>query len=367
MGLVSTFAWMAALRAVNGVALAMLLPVTQSFVVDLSAKEERGHIFGTLYFFANLGQVVSCLFVTPMSNQDVWGIHGWRMALLAVGVASILASLLVPVLVREQERRTWHPERFGASREIAKLVCFLGVPTFGVILLQGVFGTIPGAALSFTTMYFQYTGISDTMVALINALRILGDAVGGLLGGHIGDALALWSPDYGRALTAQVSVIACIPLVYLIFLGLPRTEESWASYGGLLFLHGVVGSWVAPGCICPIMCDIVPHRCLASAYAWELAIVFASGNTLGPLLVGSMSQELFGYRMSSEQVADMPSHVRDRNAEALGMSVLFATVVPYTLCAVVMSLLYKTYPVDAKNSSLLDRGSDDEEVHIVTA
>eukprot|EP00429_Kryptoperidinium_foliaceum_P011827 CAMPEP_0176044764 /NCGR_PEP_ID=MMETSP0120_2-20121206/22218_1 /TAXON_ID=160619 /ORGANISM="Kryptoperidinium foliaceum, Strain CCMP 1326" /LENGTH=485 /DNA_ID=CAMNT_0017378169 /DNA_START=52 /DNA_END=1510 /DNA_ORIENTATION=- len=351
--------------AVNGVALAMLLPVTQSFVMDLSPKEERGYMFGCLYFCANLGQVLSCLFVTPMSNEDVRGIAGWRVAMLVIGVVSILASFLVPIMVKEQERRVWHPERFGASREFAKLLCFLGIPTFGVILLQGVFGTIPGAALSFTTMYFQYAGISDTMVALINALRILGDAVGGLLGGMVGDALATWSPRYGRALTAQVSVIACIPLTYMIFLGLPRTEQSWATYGGLLFLHGLVGSWVAPGCICPVMCDIVPKRCLASAYAWELAIVFASGNTLGPVLVGAMSEELFGYHLSTEQVADMPSDVRDRNADALGMSVLFASIVPYTACAILMSLLYKTYPTDAKIAHMRDPSGNGESAALV--
>jgi len=365
LGLVSSFMWMALLRAVNGVALAMLLPVTQSFVMDLSPKEERGYMFGCLYFCANLGQVLSCLFVTPMSNEDVRGIAGWRVAMLVIGVVSILASFLVPIMVKEQERRVWHPERFGASREFAKLLCFLGIPTFGVILLQGVFGTIPGAALSFTTMYFQYAGISDTMVALINALRILGDAVGGLLGGMVGDALATWSPRYGRALTAQVSVIACIPLTYMIFLGLPRTEQSWATYGGLLFLHGLVGSWVAPGCICPVMCDIVPKRCLASAYAWELAIVFASGNTLGPVLVGAMSEELFGYHLSTEQVADMPSDVRDRNADALGMSVLFASIVPYTACAILMSLLYKTYPTDAKIAHMRDPSGNGESAALV--
>jgi len=354
LGLVGSFHKMMALRALNGMALAMLLPVTQSFVVDLCSKEERGYIFGCLYFFANMGQVLACLFVTPMSNQVLWGIHGWRIALLAVGVVSILAGSVVPLLVKE-ESRVWREERFGASREVAKLLWFLTIPTFCVILLQGVFGTIPGAALSFTTMYFQYTGISDTMVALINSLRILGDAIGGLIGGIIGDMLAAWSPKYGRAITAQVSVIGCVPLVYFIFLGLPRTEENWAIYGGLLMLHGVIGSWVAPGCLCPVMCDIIPKRCLASAYAWELAVVFASGNTLGPVLVGSMSQSFFGYRLSTDQVRDMQPELREQNAEALGLSVLFATAVPYTVCAVVLSLMYVTYPKDVQAATVSDR------------
>lgn len=350
LAFVSSFPKMAVLRALNGVWLAMLLPVTQSFVADMSHKSERGYLFGWLYFFSNMGQVLACLFVTPLSMQQVYGYDGWRVALAVVGMLSLFVMMFIPYFIQE-ECRAWKPERLGLQREFRKLGRFMQIPTFAVIILQGIFGTIPGAALSFSTMYFQYTGISDTTVALINSLRIVGDACGGLLGGIIGDGLALRSPSYGRAMTAQISMVACLPLVYVIFLGLNRSEASAGSYAGLLFLHGLVGSWMAPGCLCPIMCDIIPKRCLGSAYAWELALVFASGNTMGPLLVGTMAQRLFGYKLSTEEVGEMPPDRRGQNAEALGMSLLFASAVPYAICAVLCSLMYLTYPGDTRAAS----------------
>jgi len=197
-------------------------------------------------------------------------------------------------------------------------------------------------------MYFQYIGISDSMCALINSLRIVGEACGGLLGGLIGDMFAAVSPAYGRALTAQVSIVACLPFVHAIFVAVPREEAMLGTWAGLLFLHGLVGSWVAPGCICPVMCDIVPRRSLASAYAWEMALVFASGNSLGPVLVGVMSQRLFGYKLSTEQVSSMSPAARQKNAEALGKSLFLCSALPYVICASLFSFLYFTYTHDVR-------------------
>jgi len=232
------------------------------------------------------------------------------------------------------------------------------IPTFAVIIMQGVFGTIPGAALTFLTMYFQYLGVSDAVCALMNSLRIVGECCGGLLGGIIGDMLNARIPKYGRALTAQISVLSSLPFMYAIFIAVPRSVSFVGVYAGLLFLHGLIGSWVAPGCICPTICDTIPRRFLASAYAWELALVFCSGNTVGPLLVGWTSQKFFGYRLSTDQVTEMKSGDRQQNAEALGHALFFSCAIPYAMCAALFTLLYLTYANDTLAASALDKSDE---------
>lgn len=353
---------MALVRMMNGLALAMLLPVTQSFVADLSRPGERGSNFGMLYFSTNIGQVLCCLFATPISNQRVLGHAGWRVALFVVGALSTLIVPLIPMMVYEEPRK-WRPERLGPTREVRKLGVFLRIPTFIVIILQGVFGTIPGAALSFLTMYFQYTGTSDFSAALVLSFHVIGEACGGLLGGHVGDALANWSPRYGRALTAQISSLCAVPTVAALFLMVPRESQMTTAFAGILFLHGLLGSWVAPGCINPVMCDIVPRASLGSAYAWELAIVFCSGNLLGPLLVGVLSSHVFGYRLSTEQVDTMDPAVREQNARALGKSLFYSCAVPYMISTVIFLMLFVTHDADARRVGLLELSNseaDDE-------
>jgi len=363
LGMVPHFTGMAVLRALNGVALACLLPITQSFVAELADRNNRGSFFGWLYLFSNMGQVFACLFVTPLSNETVMGIAGWRLALLVVGCVTLLSVPLIPILVVEKPQR-WRPDRFGLSCEVNKLYKFVHIRTFLVILLQGVFGTIPGAALSFVTMYLQYTGVSDSIAAMINALHIVGSALGGLLGGSIGDMLHAKSPSYGRALTAQLSMLGCIPCVFIMFHLLAPTQENVGEIAGMLFVLGLIGSWVAPGCLCPVMCDIVARRYLASAYAWELAIVFASGNALGPITVGYLSQTVYGYRVSDDQVIDMNPAFRTRNAEALGQSLLFACIVPYTICTVLFTLMYFTYRGDCRDATTEDLSEESDSAAI---
>jgi MFS family permease len=361
-----TIATMSFLRGMNGIAVAMLLPVTQSFVYDLSKSEDRGLVFGTLYFSTNIGQVLACFFVTPISSSTVMGMEGWRFALCVVGFMSLLATMLVPLMVVEAPR-PWRPDRLGPLREARKLMSFLKIPTFNVIVLQGIFGTIPGAAFSFLVMYFQYIGISDFAAALVISLHVIGDACGGLLGGVIGDALAIWSPRYGRAITAQISAVVAIPIVAALFLMAPRDVSMTSCYAGILFMLGLTSSWVAPGCICPVMCDIVPRSSLGSAYAWELAIVFCSGNVLGPLLVGVLSERVFGYQLTNQQVNDMEPAVRQANARALGNSLFFSSAVPYAICAIIFVALFFTHHQDSRQRDLLSCSELDDEPAIEEA
>mmetsp|Transcript_42781 Transcript_42781/g.118162 ORF Transcript_42781/g.118162 Transcript_42781/m.118162 type:complete len:497 (-) Transcript_42781:178-1668(-) len=358
LGCAHTLSFMAVLRVVNGAALAMLLPVVQSFVADLSRESDRGYTFGLIYFTTNLGQVLASLFVTPISNKQVFGMDGWRFALIVVGLLTICIAPSVPFLVVEEPKR-WKPYRLGPVRELRKLNSFVRIPTFCVIVLQGIFGTIPGAAFSFVTMYFQYIGISDLAAAFLICLHVIGDACGGLLGGLIGDILCQWSPRYGRAITAQVSVMLSIPLVAATFLFVPRDSTMLTVFGGNLFIYGLISSWVAPGCICPVMCEIVPRSSLGSAYAWELAIVFCSGNLLGPMLVGILSERVFGYQMNTSTVKQMDAATQAQNARALGQALFYSSAVPYAFCACVFVLLFWTHHADARrNQTYVDDGSD---------
>jgi len=169
------------LRVFNGAALSMLWPVVQSFIADLTTSKNVGQVCGKVYAAANFGQVLTCLIVVPISEQYVMGAMGWRWAMGVVGAFSLLVVLVVELAVEELPRN-WDWRRFGILCEIRKLVSFFQIGTFRVIVLQGVFGTIPAAAQSFTTMYFQYLSINNNMCGLITAIRTVGEGIGGALG-----------------------------------------------------------------------------------------------------------------------------------------------------------------------------------------
>merc|ERR1719356_1558716 len=144
---------------------------------------------------------------------------------------------------------------------------------------------------------------------------------------------------------------------------IPANTANITQLAGVLFLHGLIGSWVAPGCICPIMCEIVPKASLGSAYAWELAIVFCSGNLLGPMLVGVLSEKHFGYKLSTDQVNTMPNDLRMKNARAPGQSLFLSSCVPNIIVAVIFSPLFFTHHNDARRQQLANRDSESEDEH----
>jgi len=336
---------MLGLRVLNGAALSMLLPVVQSFIADLTTSGDAGQICGKVYCAANFGQVMACLMVVPISEQQVFGLMGWRVCLIVVGGLSLLVVLLVEVAV-EDVPRTWDPKRFGLSREFRKLAKFLRLGSFRVIVLQGVFGTIPGAAQAFTTMYFQYLSISNHMCGLIIAMRTVGEGIGGAVGGYLGDAANSISPRNGRTWVAMLSVTASIPFLYIIYMGIPREASLSLLFAGVLFAMGLLTTWEVPGCLQPVVMDIIPRRDLSSAFSWDIAIVFASGNTIGPLLVGFIAQDVFDYHYSTERVAHMTPELREHNASALGRAIFFSCVIPAVISAMNFSLLFWTYPED---------------------
>ncbi len=82
--------------------------------------------------------------------------------------------------------------------------------------MQGIVGSIPWSALVYLTLYFQLMGMSDFAASLQMSLLLGSTAVGGLLGGWVGDKAAVRYPDHGRLLVCQFSVAVGIPFSIMI-------------------------------------------------------------------------------------------------------------------------------------------------------
>lgn len=82
--------------------------------------------------------------------------------------------------------------------------------------LQGILGSTPWNALVFFTLYLQLLGMSDAASSSLMAVFLGGTALGGLLGGWVGDKAAQAYPLHGRILVCQYSVISGVPFSLLL-------------------------------------------------------------------------------------------------------------------------------------------------------
>jgi len=352
LALVDSFHVMMLLRTLNGVALGLLTPVIQSFIAELSSKSEIGFNFGCIDFcHMAIGQALSLVTISFIAERTVFGMAGWRFAFIIVALMSIAMSVPI-VLCLEEEPRQWRPEGVGLRSEFKKFLRYLKMPTFLVLVGQGIFGTIPSSAMAFTTMYFQYIGVGS-LSGLVAAFKIIGTGIGSVLGGLIGDRLAIISPMHGRALTAQMSVALSIPIAASVFLLVPPREDLWPVHAGMLFLLGLV-HWCSSSCNRPVLVELVAPDCIGSVVAWQNCIEHMSGFILGPVGVALLSELLFDYVPARLSVASMTTWEREVNAAALGQSLALCTALPWTLCFFLYGLMHVTYPKDLAQAEALE-------------
>lgn len=72
-------------------------------------------------------------------------------------------------------------------------------------------------AIVFLTLYLQLLGMGDGASSALMALFLGGSALGGLVGGFLGDKAARMSPYHGRIVVCQLSVFAGVPFSYVLF------------------------------------------------------------------------------------------------------------------------------------------------------
>ncbi|EFN50878.1 hypothetical protein CHLNCDRAFT_141677 [Chlorella variabilis] len=252
----------------------------------------------------------------------------------------------------------------AAARPVAREVAsVLRIPTFRIIVLQGIMGSIPWSALVFLTLYFQLLGMSDAQASALVALFLAGTAFGGLIGGCVGDAAAKAYPQHGRIAVTQFSVGIGVPFAFLIFKGLPRSGGSGnvALYAAVLLVFALLKAWPAPACNNPMFAgesmaepppslapgpchaEIVPPHQRNLVYAFDRCFEGAIAACAAPL-VGVLAERIFGFSGTGTVSQDRQQDLV--NAAALGNALLAFLVVPWTLTLLLYTGLHWTYPAD---------------------
>jgi len=327
-----------------------LRPISNGIIADVTGENKRGKIFGRVQSALLLGMFVTTMTVVPMATRQVLGFQGWRVAFVLVGLISVVVSALVLFLMAEpphhQQDGSSHRGCRAVAHEAKSLCRFFGIPTFCVMIMQGIFGTIPWSVMGYMTLFFQLTGISDGQVAVLSGVGPITGALGNILGGLVADFLAVRLLLHGRPLSAQITVACGIPLIYLVFQGVPPGQGSFGVYLTLNIAFGLLGSWAQSGTNYPILSHIVPADSRSRIMAWETALENSVANAVGPLVVSLLAEKAFGYTFGSNgdnTSRDIPS------AEALGKAMAATICIPWVVCFVAYTTLHWSYPRDIRS------------------
>jgi MFS family permease len=346
-------------RLLTGIGLAVIVPTAQSLIADYYPPKERGKAFGLLGLTAITGVIIGTIFATAVvtGTKLILGMDSWRFVFIIWGILSILIGFMVLIFAKDPIRGEMEPElakivktekaeEYKIKRSDLKKI--IKNHTFLLIVLQGIVGSIPWNGILFMIIWFQYIGFDPLTAGLMFSLIAIGAALGNLLGGFIGDKAAKWKPRSGRIMIAQISVFSGIPLTLIIFFIIPMNPNSFILYVIFGALTGLLISWCGPGCNSPIFSEIFEPEIRSTAYSVD-RLLEGSSAALGTILVG-LTAVFFGYQTPplGTDISSLPPAIRETNMIALAYGMFLVALIPWILCLIFYSFVYKTYPDDAK-------------------
>lgn len=242
-------------RALNGIGLALVIPAINSLVADSTDDNNRGSAFGWLQLTSNIGSILGSFISLLLASTTLMGIDGWRISFLLVGIMSVFVGILVCYFAVDPHfsncaNSCGVPRSFKSrADEVKNLVketkSVIKIPSFQIIVAQGITGTFPWSALAFAPMWLELIGFSHVATAVLMAIFAVANSLGGLIGGKLGDFLAICLPNSGRIVLSQISSGSAIPFAALLLLGLPDDPSSGVAHAIVLFTMGLSISWNA--------------------------------------------------------------------------------------------------------------------------
>jgi len=351
-------------RAFNGMFLAGLRPIANGMVAKTTSSHLQGNMFGRIQMFILAGSSASTLVTGAIAKNDIdmtdvsifgWQpfpevFHGWRVAWFCVGLLSVAVSMFTAVALQDIKIEKGEAITFGdALKEECQLFGkYIIKPTFFIMVMQGVFGTIPWTVLWMMLRFFQLCGQPDVAASALSASQGLLGIPGVILGGYVGDQLFLKYTSNGRPLTAQITVMLGVPALYIMLAVLPPsfigTRGGWVACFFCLMVFGIFGSWAQTGANYPILAQIVPRSVASRVMATESALENALATIIGPKAIDLLATKVFGFELDSVQ----PDTVDYDKAARLGAALAVAVCLPWLLAFIVYSCLHYSVPRDFK-------------------
>eukprot|EP00927_Polykrikos_kofoidii_P056171 TRINITY_DN50333_c0_g1_i1.p1 TRINITY_DN50333_c0_g1~~TRINITY_DN50333_c0_g1_i1.p1 ORF type:complete len:492 (-),score=78.49 TRINITY_DN50333_c0_g1_i1:105-1580(-) len=332
------------LRVINGIGLCGVMPVSQSMLAGIVPENERGFAFGKMQAFMTLASMFASWIAVIYQGVNVEifnvSIKGWQLIYAKIAMMSLALAvtihLVMPSTVDNGTSKLTLGEVFASASRIVR------IPSFMLLVLQGMVGGVPWNAMAFLTLYWQSCGYSNIQVGRFALLQGGGAAIGAVLGGMFGDRAAIWSPNRGRVFVAILSVCMGLPLYITMFVVIPPTNELFYTAATVLLLFSLVSCWVAVAANKPICAELVSSPMeRAQIVALWVMIEGVCASLFGAPLVGRLSEH-FGYHLDAH--GRQPSGTAI--ATALGKSLAFVGVVAWTFCALIWIAMLFVFPKD---------------------
>ena len=146
---------------------------------------------------------------------------------------------------------------------------------------------------------------------------------------------------------AQFSAIMGIPFSLLLLKAIPQSVTSYYAFCATLLFMGLTISWNGAAVNAPIFAEVVPAKHRTMIYAFDRAFEGSVSAFAAPL-VGLLSERMFGYNSKAVD----PVLGSKREAFALSRGLLSMMAVPFGVCCLFYTPLYRIFWRDRENARM---------------
>ncbi len=290
-GFAETYAQLFWLRALTGIGIGGMIPITFSMIGDFFSHKNRATAAAWVTLVQGMGVAVGQLVAGFIGPE-----YGWRLPFIVVAVPSFLFIALFWFTVKE-------PPRGIAEESLKELIesgaVYTGKINFSLyrtifkiktnllVLVQGIPGCIPWGVffIYLNDFYAQNKGFSVEMATLIVMMGGAATLAGSFVGGLIGNKIYNRNPRNLPLFTGLACIVGVIPMAFL--LNYPSqagvANPSMIVPLALAFVTGFVIIFPAPN-IKAITLNVNSPETRGSILS--MSNLFDSlGNGLGPALI----------------------------------------------------------------------------------
>jgi MFS family permease len=253
------------IRLVHGVAGALIIPIAQAYIGDLSPEGEEGKWMGysNAAFFSGFG-------FGPLMGGLLATEWGMNLAFIAMGVLNMIAFFIAAILLPRSDSRKLAAITTTSFLDMRKSSTMVGLFSFRLAIALGrssFFTFLPlFAALSL--------GLPANLIGILIAIHVLLMSALGVPGGRIADI-------FNRRALVVIGSLVIFAYLFLVPLS--------PSFGVLLSLCivGSIGSAIATPAAMALSVEEGRKFGMGSAMA-AITIALSIGMALGPILSGAI-------------------------------------------------------------------------------
>jgi len=226
-GFVETYQQFFWLRALTGIGIGAIIPITYSLLADYFPSNMRSAATGYLGLVVGLG-IGGGQLLAGITGPE----YGWKISFIIVSVPNFILLLLYALFATEPKRGKSDKNTVDITKINYSIIKkLISKKTNILVFLQGIAGTVPWSVffVYLTDYLAQDIGYSVQMASLVVFVIGLSAMAGGLIGGLLGNRLYNINPTYQPLLSAICTFIGMIPTAFLINLN-PVSANTSVTY-----------------------------------------------------------------------------------------------------------------------------------------